>query len=403
MKIAFITESFPELSETFILGKVVELTARGHQVTVFSQAVKDHATHPDLMARVDFSRVIKLPAWDRVRGRDVRRALKAAGPVPWRLARAWKGTAARGGDGAGRALSLVKSLPFVHDDFEVVHAHYGYMAVRYGGAAGVIGAPLIVSLLGHDITYAGAEHRESYQGLFATASRFLASSRYLAERAVELGFPAAKITVHYPEVDAGFFGFVDRGARGQGPCTILSICRLDWTKGLGHALKAVRALLDQNVSVTYRIVGEGKSRAEVEQTIKDLRLDQHVVLAGAKDREGCRDELSRADVFLMPSVTESFGLAAAEAQATGLPVVASNVGGLPEAVQDRETGFLVPANDPEALVGSLRFLVNRPAERLAMGKKARTWAAREFDKDKLTDRLVRIYQEEVGRRAGNAR
>lgn len=398
MKIAFITESFPELSETFILGKVVELLARGHKVTVFSQAVKDHAPHPDLNARLDFSRIIKLPAWDRVRGRDVSRAMNSVGASPGRIARAWKGTAGQGNAGESRALRLVKSLPFTREAFDVVHAHYGYMAVRYGGAAKVMGAPLIVSLLGHDVTYAGAEHKESYQGLFAMAARFLASSRYLADRAVELGFPADKITVHYPEVDIKFFSFVDRSAREQEPCAILSICRLDWTKGLADALKAVRALLDQGVSVSYRIVGEGKTRGEVEQAIKDLRLESRVALAGAKDREGCREELSRADLFLMPSVTESFGLAAAEAEATGLPVVATKVGGLPEAVADRETGFLVPANSPEALAERVAYLAGHREERLAMGCKAREWAAEKFDKDTLTDRLVKLYEEAVRER-----
>ncbi|HUT53935.1 MAG TPA: glycosyltransferase [bacterium] len=395
MRIAFITESFPERSETFILGKVVELAARGHQVTVFSQAVQDSAPHPDLLARVDVSRVIKLPAWDRVRGRDVSRAVKAAGASPARIARAWKGTAQGAGDGAGRALRLIKSLPFTRDAFDVVHAHYGYMAARYGGAARVIGAPLIVSLLGHDVTYAGAEHKESYQGLFTMAARFLASSRYLADQAVRLGFPADKITIHYPEVDAQFFSFVDRGARGQGTCAIVSVCRLDWTKGLGDALKAVRALLDKGVTISYRIVGGGKMRGEVEQTIKDLRLDGHVVLAGAKDREGCREELARADLFLMPSVSESFGLAAAEAQATGLPVVATNVGGLPEAVKDKETGFLVPPHSPEALVERVRYLMEHREERLAMGRRAREWAAANFNQDMLTDRLIRVYEEVV--------
>jgi colanic acid/amylovoran biosynthesis glycosyltransferase len=395
MKIAFITESFPELSETFILGKVAELKKRGHEVTVFTQFKRRPDAHPDLLEYVDMNKVIRLPVWDRVRPKDFGRALKAAGPRPGAITRAWKGMSREGALFGSRALALVKSLPFSRDRFDLIHAHYAYMGFRYMEVSRLIRAPMVVSLLGHDITYAGVKYKEDYKGIFQGVAGFLASSAYLAGLAVEMGFPEDRITVHYPEVDTGFFGLADRSSSSDSTTRIISVCRLDWTKGLVYALEAVRILVDQGIDLSYRIVGDGKARDEVELAIGDLGLSVHVTLTGAMDRRGCRDEMAQADLFLMSSVTESFGLAAAEAQATGLPVVATNVGGLPEAVNDGQTGFLVASRNPEALAERMKYLIERPEERLDMGRRAREWAVEKFDREMLTGRLIKFYDEVI--------
>ena len=128
MRIAFITESFPKLSETFILGKVVMLAQLGHEVTVFTQ-FRRPPVHSDLLGRINLDRnVVHLPVWDRVRFRDVTRAIAGAGPHPLRMAGV--AGAALSGPGA-RMLALVKSLPFVRQRFDLIHAHYAYMGLRY--------------------------------------------------------------------------------------------------------------------------------------------------------------------------------------------------------------------------------------------------------------------------------
>jgi glycosyltransferase involved in cell wall biosynthesis len=103
------------------------------------------------------------------------------------------------------------------------------------------------------------------------------------------------------------------------------------------------------------------------------------------------------DIFVVPSLQESFGVAAVEAAAAGLPVLASNVGGLPEVVVDGETGFLVPPADVEALSGRLSQLIADPALRQRMGQAGCTFIKAHYDWKANAAQMESLYQSIVGR------
>jgi type III pantothenate kinase len=134
--------------------------------------------------------------------------------------------------------------------------------------------------------------------------------------------------------------------------------------------------------------------------IKDLGVSDRVVLRGAMDRSGCREEMARADLFILSSVTEAFGLAAAEAMATGLPVIASAVGGLTEVVAEGVTGFLVPSRDPGALADRIIGLAEDPEMRREMGKAGRERVRSRFDRDLIVAQLVSTYEKVIKERRG---
>jgi starch synthase len=103
------------------------------------------------------------------------------------------------------------------------------------------------------------------------------------------------------------------------------------------------------------------------------------------------------DVFVNPSRAESFGVAALEAAASGVPVVASHVGGLPEVVADGETGLLVPPEDPAALAAALAGLIRDPSRRRALGRSARERAVALYDWQACARRMEQLYEETLGR------
>jgi glycosyltransferase involved in cell wall biosynthesis len=106
--------------------------------------------------------------------------------------------------------------------------------------------------------------------------------------------------------------------------------------------------------------------------------------------------LSRWDVFVLPSLEEGFPLAALEAMATGLPVVASSVGGVPELVVDGKTGWLVPPGDVEALAARLHLLLSNPEQRLSMGAAAAVRVRDHFSLAQMTENFSRLYDELLG-------
>ncbi len=180
---------------------------------------------------------------------------------------------------------------------------------------------------------------------------------------------------------------------GTRPVRMAAVVRLDWKKGYADALQAIQLLREHDVACAYRVVGDGPRRPVVEHTIADLRLDHAVTLLGWETHEQLREVVRWSDVFLQASVSEGFGDAALEAQAMGVPVVATDADGLPEAVLDGETGLIVPRRNPEALAKGLMILAHNPELRQQFGERGRNRVRAEFQPEQLIRRLGTLYRD----------
>jgi glycosyltransferase involved in cell wall biosynthesis len=137
------------------------------------------------------------------------------------------------------------------------------------------------------------------------------------------------------------------------------------------------------------MIGDGPEKAPAEQLARDLGIERDVLFLGNQD---CMEELlPLADVFLLPSSSESFGLVALEAMSAEVPVVASNVGGLPEVVEHGVTGYLHDPGHVDGFVGSVLKLLTQDGVRRAMGRRGRKIARERFSVDEMVDRYVRVY------------
>jgi colanic acid/amylovoran biosynthesis glycosyltransferase len=219
-----------------------------------------------------------------------------------------------------------------------------------------------------------------YHPLFAVGDAYVASSPYLRDLAIGHGCPPDKIRVHPVEIDTGWFCPPDVLLPESPDKTILSVGRLVWEKDYNTALEAVAILkaAEPAWNLTYRIYGEGPLESELKAKVTQLGLSETVILEGAVDRTRLKQAYQSADVFLMPSVSEGLGSAALEAQACGLTVAATEVGGLPWAVRHQKTGLLSPAQNPQAIAASLRQILSNPALRQQMGEAARRHVEAEF-------------------------
>jgi len=121
-------------------------------------------------------------------------------------------------------------------------------------------------------------------------------------------------------------------------------------------------------------------------------LEEHVVFIGARTQDQLAELFNGATAVIVPSTYESFGMVAAEAQACGCPVIASKVGGLQDVVQNRETGLHFERENPKQLAGAMKFLAaNQDFARL-LGRKAASFARREFDWSTVAKRMDDLYE-----------
>jgi glycosyltransferase involved in cell wall biosynthesis len=236
--------------------------------------------------------------------------------------------------------------------------------------------------------------------VMAGVDRFIAVSQFVA-RGLRDRFhvPSARIRVVPNGIPRAFFEPARRAnlpafvpGRPDRP-VVLTVARLDSAKGHAYLLRAAALLPD----VDFRLAGDGPLRGPLQAQARALGLEHRVAFLGQRD--DVLALLASATLLALPSVNEGLPLVVLEAMAAGRPVVASDVGGVSEAIIDGQTGILVPAADPARLAGAIRGLLeDRPrAERLAAA--ARTRAHREFTAETMVARTTAVYEELLHSRA----
>lgn len=211
------------------------------------------------------------------------------------------------------------------------------------------------------------------------ASRISATSASSRE-AANLIAPATPVELVSAGVPSGLFEIVRRPGD-----FLLYFGRLDiFHKGIDTLLEAVAILAKSRPAVELRIAGRGSATHKIAAMIETMGLGRNVKLLGAVSDEERSELLAAAAVQLMPSRFEGFGLAAAEAMAAGVPLIASAVGSLPEVVDAPNGGVMVPPSDPEALAAATVRLLDNPGLRDSLSKSARL-SARRFSWDRVAD------------------
>jgi colanic acid/amylovoran biosynthesis glycosyltransferase len=400
--IALVVPSFPKLSETFIVGKFLGLLDRGWDVHV-------------VCGRSDPAEWMRFPELQRpcLRARvhvgwPHRPRSLAAALYPAALLRCWKDNPAatrrylrqglrRFGASIFRWLYLDAELIRLRP--ALIHVEFGALAVDRMHLKELLGCKVIVSFRGYDLNYVGLTDPAFYQSVWEKADAVHLLGEDLWRRAQRRGCPPdLRHALIPPAIDPDFFDpgerqHVDVAGTPARPLRILSVGRLDWTKGYEFALQAVKRLVDQGVHCEYVIVGDGEYLEPIAFARHQLGLEHVVRLLGAQDRSQVKAQMLQADVFLHAAVSEGFCNAVMEAQAMMVPVVCSDAGGLGENVVDGETGFVVPRRDPDALAEKLIALARDPDLRQRFGEAGRARVCSRFRLDQQIDAFDQLYRQ----------
>lgn len=170
---------------------------------------------------------------------------------------------------------------------------------------------------------------------------------------------------------------------------IISIAELHERKGLKYLVEAMKEVATQFPNVKLVIVGEGNERPHLEEQIKDLYLEENIILVGRQKE--IPQLLSSSDIFALPSQREAFGFVNLEAMITTLPIVATKVGGIPEVIEDNNTGILVEPSDSEALAKALIKLIKSPELRTKMAQAGFERVINFFDAKIMAEQYEKLY------------
>jgi len=177
--------------------------------------------------------------------------------------------------------------------------------------------------------------------------------------------------------------------------TVLYTGRIEYRKGTLDLLRSAALVGREFPNIKYLIAGARDNSINdetLEDTLNQGNVRSHVEFLGHVPWQQLAKWYRRASVFVMPSYYETFGISVIEAMAFGLPVVATNVGGLPEVVQDGVTGILVPSKDPNALADAIVRLLRDPDLRKRLGNAGRERVLSEFRTDRIVEQTLKVYE-----------
>jgi colanic acid/amylovoran biosynthesis glycosyltransferase len=394
--------------ETFVGWKLEGLAARGMRVTVASRSILDRGARLRGVELVELPQIGTPKLTPRQAGR---RALPLLLTAPRRLLRLLR-SIRRLDPGyreyyGGTAGLLGLYLPVARLRPDVVHFEWNNAAALYLPMFDVWRCAVVTSCHGSDMTvYPHVPGHERFVDRLPDVLRSVTAvhcvSESLQHAVTDFGLEPAKARVIRQGVDPEIF----RPANGtvpRDPATlrVISIAWLRWMKGFEWALQAIRTLVDAGVPVQLEIiggdpteeVGERSERDRVLHTVEDLGLERHVHLRGSVPSAEVARRLQSSDVLLLPSLDEGLPTVLLEAMASGVPVVATDCGGVSEAFTDGVEGLLVAPRDSEALADALARLWRDPDLRARMGEAGRATATSRFTLERQLNEFQALYRE----------
>lgn len=292
-----------------------------------------------------------------------------------------------------------EKLDLLHVHYAIPHATSGYLAKQM--LKGKRDIKIITTLHGTDITLVGLEPSflplvkfsiEESDGVTAV-SRFLKEktiTNYSIDKDIEVIPNFIDSDLYKPGSDGSFREHL----APHGEKILVHTSNFRQVKRVTDAIRIFEQVVKEIPSKLI-LVGDGPDRSECERLCRQLNLCDNIKFLGKQD--GLVEILNAADIFLIPSQSESFGLAALEAMSCGIPVVSSSVGGLPELIRHNETGFIAEIGDVKRMAKYVVDLLTNEKKYALFSENSRKRAVEVFDKSKVIPMYEDLYNKVLGR------
>jgi len=295
-------------------------------------------------------------------------------------------------------IKIVKYLPKLKKEIrlfqpDILHAHF---ASSYGLLGALCGfKPYIISTWGSDIFEFPRKsiiHNKLIRYNLSKTNLILATSVALKNEVCK--YTSKEVLVTPFGIDTEKFKKLNIKTNNEGTLIIGTVKSLAPQYGIDNLIKAFKILYDRNMQsrIKLLIVGDGQDRENLNILCEKLAIADDVIFKGAVDNEEIPYYLSMIDVYVALSNSESFGVAILEASACEVPVVVSDVGGLPEIVKDNETGFIVKSNNPSKAALLIEKLLRDKMLRSKMGEAGRKYVQERYNWKENVEKMIKIYQ-----------
>ncbi len=294
---------------------------------------------------------------------------------------------------------VVARLALTGHRYDVIHLGDALLSVAGLVPRVVFKRPVAVSVHGLDLTFPNRLY-QTYLKFCLKAEAFIANSESTRRLAESRGLePVRTITIgvpeRYSEPERRASWDADFERLRAGRVVLLTVGRLVRRKGVAWF---IRHVLPQLSGVLYGVVGVGPEQQEIERATRELEMSENVLLLGKVSDERLLELLSTSGVFVMPNIevpgdVEGFGIVAIEAAASGLPVVAARLEGIPDAIAHGDNGHLVESGNSTAFVEVLRGLISDEQARAEQGQRGRAYTGRQNSWPRIIEQYRELFEQ----------
>jgi len=409
VRIGYVLKMFPRFSETFVLNEILELERQGLDVEIFSILPPSEGRfHPRLSKLQARIRYLPTPGY----------------PEFWKILRKSRAMLEKHKKGYGRALwhaltsptetglkNVMRASLIAETSLDLrlnhLHAHFADTPAQVTMYASMMtGIPYSVTAHAKDIY-----HQDADWGLLrdiALNSAFLVTVSEANRDYLRRKLPPTvrdKIVRLYNGINLEVFLPAMGKRKGN---VVLSVGRLVEKKGFRYLIESIGLLRRQGLKVDCRIIGDGEDHDALRSLVSKLNLARSVRLLGGMPQDRVLKQMQEATVFVLPAVIaddgnrDSLPTVLLEAMATGLPVISTDVAGIPEILDRGECGLLVTQKDPDALAGAIAAAIRDEKLRRRLARLGRDKVRRTFDIRRNVRRL-RLLLSASARRAAAGR
>ncbi len=275
------------------------------------------------------------------------------------------------------------------EEISHIHCHYAtHPALMAYIIHNFTGIPYSITIHSHDIYDCHAMLKQK----LASASFIVTISQYNVEYLKELLGKWIEKKIYVIPCGIDISKYISPTEKTNPKFSILQIGSLHWKKGQEYFIEAVKILKDKNIDFEAKIIGDGPQRDIVEKSIHENEVEDYILLLGAKSQQEVQSILPTANIYVQSSVSEGIPVAIMEALSCELPVIATNITGIPEIIIPGKTGILVSPKNPVSIADAIQFFINHPEIANLYGKQGRILVEDKFNLENNTKELVSLFQ-----------
>jgi glycosyltransferase involved in cell wall biosynthesis len=286
--------------------------------------------------------------------------------------------------------------------FDIIHSHFA----DHAGLAGVLISkllkkPFVLTSHGYDIYYNKKigygygnklPSRFLLRFIFKIPNRITVASKSLKNQLKKFNIDSRKIQIIHNGINLDFINEDNNKNKIKKSFVILTVANLLPIKNIGYMIEAMPYILEKIPEAKYIVVGEGPDRKNLEKIIEKRKLSNNVILVGELSNNDLKNYYSIADVFVLPSIHEGFGIVKLEAFAFSIPVIVTDGGGIVEGIEDGKNGFIIPLRQPKKLANAVITILAKPELKKKMGQKGKETLMKKFLWEYNVKKIIHVYQ-----------